>query len=137
MNVSLEEAFSGVQRDITVNVPVECDGCNGTGSSEGSQPRNCGTCGGSGRVRAQQGFFAVERTCHTCHGMGQVISDPCRNCGGEGRVMQNKVLSVSVPAGVDTGTESACPARARPVFVAIGRRSLYFRLCRPAPDPGS
>ena len=104
MNVSLEEAFSGVQRDVTVNVPVGCESCDGSGSSEGSQPRHCGTCGGSGRVRAQQGFFAVERTCHTCQGMGQVISDPCRSCGGEGRVQQNKVLSVSVPAGVDTGT---------------------------------
>ncbi|MGC6452982.1 MAG: molecular chaperone DnaJ [Candidatus Puniceispirillaceae bacterium] len=104
LNVSLEEAFSGVQRDINVNVPVGCDDCDGSGASEGSQPRSCGTCGGSGRVRAQQGFFAVERTCHTCHGMGQVIADPCRSCGGEGRVQQNKVLSVSVPAGVDTGT---------------------------------
>ena len=104
LNVSLEEAFSGVQRDINVNVPVGCDDCGGSGASEGSQPRTCGTCGGSGRVRAQQGFFAVERTCHTCHGMGQVIADPCRSCSGEGRVQQNKVLSVSVPAGVDTGT---------------------------------
>ena len=104
MNVSLEEAFAGVQRDITVTVPVTCDGCEGSGSSEGSQPQNCGTCGGSGRVRAQQGFFAVERTCHSCHGMGQVITNPCKSCGGDGRVQQSKVLSVSVPAGVDTGT---------------------------------
>ena len=104
MNVSLEEAFAGVQRDITVTVPVTCDGCDGSGSSEGSQPQNCGTCGGSGRVRAQQGFFAVERTCHSCHGMGQVITNPCKSCGGDGRVQQSKVLSVSVPAGVDTGT---------------------------------
>ena len=104
LNVSLEEAFSGVQRDVTVNVPVGCDSCDGSGASDGSHPQTCGTCGGSGRVRAQQGFFAVERTCHACQGMGQVISDPCRSCGGEGRVMQNKVLSVSVPAGVDTGT---------------------------------
>ncbi|NCF48559.1 MAG: molecular chaperone DnaJ [Bacteroidetes bacterium] len=104
MNVSLEEAFTGVQRDITVTVPVGCDGCGGSGSSEGSQPRSCGTCGGSGRIRAQQGFFAVERTCHACQGMGQVISDPCKSCGGDGRVQQSKILSVSVPAGVDTGT---------------------------------
>lgn len=104
LNVSLEEAFSGVQRDITVNVPVGCDDCDGSGASEGSRSQNCGTCGGSGRVRAQQGLFAVERTCHTCQGMGRVIYDPCRSCGGAGRVQQNKVLSVSVPAGVDTGT---------------------------------
>jgi molecular chaperone DnaJ len=104
MNISLEEAFTGVQRDITVTVPVSCEGCGGSGASEGSRPQNCGTCGGSGRVRAQQGFFAVERTCHVCQGLGQVISDPCRSCNGDGRVQQSKVLSVSVPAGVDTGT---------------------------------
>ena len=104
LNISLGEAFTGVQRDITVTVPVACDGCNGSGAAEGSRPQNCGTCGGSGRVRAQQGFFAVERTCHACQGLGQVISDPCRSCNGEGRAQQNKVLSVSVPAGVDTGT---------------------------------
>ena len=104
LNVSLEEAFSGVQRDVTVNVPVECDSCEGSGASDGSHPQTCGTCGGSGRVRAQQGFFAVERTCHACQGIGQIISDPCRNCGGEGRVQRNKTLSVSIPAGVDTGT---------------------------------
>ena len=104
MNVSLEEAFMGLQKDITINVPVSCGKCDGSGAAGGSKPSTCGSCGGSGRVRAQQGFFAVERTCHVCQGLGQVISDPCRQCGGDGRVQQSKVLSVSIPAGVDTGT---------------------------------
>ena len=104
MNVSLEEAHLGLQKDITINVPVSCGNCDGSGAAGGSKPSTCGTCGGAGRVRAQQGFFAVERTCHACQGMGQVISDPCRECGGDGRVQQSKVLSVSIPAGVDTGT---------------------------------
>lgn len=104
MSVSLEDAFSGVQEDISITVPSTCDSCSGTGASEGSKPSTCGNCGGAGRVRAQQGFFAVERTCQACQGIGQVISDPCRDCGGEGRVQQNKNLSVSIPAGVDTGT---------------------------------
>jgi molecular chaperone DnaJ len=104
MTVSLEGAFTGLQEDISITVPAGCDSCSGSGAVDGSKPNTCGTCGGAGRVRAQQGFFAVERTCHACQGMGQVISDPCRKCGGEGRVQRNKTLSVSVPAGVDTGT---------------------------------
>ena len=104
MSISLEDAFTGLQQDISITVPSECDGCLGSGASDGSKPSTCGTCGGAGRVRAQHGFFAVERTCHACQGMGQVISDPCRTCGGEGRVQRAKTLAVSIPAGVDTGT---------------------------------
>jgi molecular chaperone DnaJ len=104
MSISLEDAFTGLQQDISITVPSECDGCSGSGAADGSKPSTCGTCGGAGRVRAQQGFFAVERTCHACQGMGQAISDPCRTCGGEGRVQRAKTLAVSIPAGVDTGT---------------------------------
>lgn len=104
LSISLEDAYVGIQKDITINVPVACEKCDGSGASEGSKPSTCGTCGGAGRVRVQQGFFAVERTCHACQGMGQVISDPCNGCGGDGRTQQSKTLSVSVPAGVDTGT---------------------------------
>ena len=104
MSVTLEQAFSGLQKDISITVPASCDNCSGTGAASGSKPSTCGTCGGAGRVRAQQGFFAVERTCHACQGMGQVISDPCRHCAGDGRVQKTKTLSVSIPAGVDTGT---------------------------------
>lgn len=104
LSISLEDAYVGLQQDITINVPVSCGKCDGSGASEGSKPSTCGTCGGAGRVRVQQGFFAVERTCHACQGMGQVISDPCNSCGGDGRTQQSKTLSVSVPAGVDTGT---------------------------------
>ena len=104
MSISLEDAFTGLQQDISITVASECDGCAGSGAADASKPSTCGTCGGAGRVRAQQGFFAVERTCHACQGMGQVISDPCRTCGGEGRVQRSKTLAVSIPAGVDTGT---------------------------------
>ena len=104
MTVSLEDAFNGLQEDISITVPASCDSCSGSGAADGAKPSTCGTCGGAGRVRAQQGFFAVERTCHACQGMGQVISDPCRTCGGEGRVQRAKTLAVSIPAGVDTGT---------------------------------
>ena len=104
LSVTLDEAFKGVKRDINVTIPVACESCNGSGGADGSRPRTCGTCQGNGRVRAQQGFFAVERTCGACGGAGSVISDPCRKCGGEGRLNKSKVLEVQVPAGVDTGT---------------------------------
>jgi molecular chaperone DnaJ len=126
MSISLEEAFSGVQRDITVTVPVVCDDCGGSGSASGAQPRTCGTCGGTGRIRAQQGFFAVERTCHTCHGMGQVITDPCGTCGGEGRVRQSKVLSVSVPAGVDSGNRIRLSGKGEAGFRGGPAGDLYI-----------
>ena len=126
MNISLEEAFSGVQRDITVTVPVGCDSCEGTGSAGGGQPQTCGTCGGSGRIRAQQGFFAVERTCHACQGMGQVITDPCSSCGGDGRVRQSKVLSVSVPAGVDSGNRIRLSGKGEAGFRGGPAGDLYI-----------
>ncbi len=138
MNVSLEEAYSGLQKDITINVPVSCSKCDGSGAAGGSKPSTCGTCGGSGRVRAQQGFFAVERTCHACQGMGQVISDPCRQCGGDGRVQQSKVLSVSIPAGVDTGTRIRLSGKGEAgvrggapgdlyIFVAVNSHQIFIR----------
>ena len=104
LRISLEEAFSGLQKTISVPTSVSCDGCNGTGAEGGSEPTTCPTCSGMGKVRAQQGFFTVERTCPTCSGLGQTIKDPCKNCGGQGRVHKDRSLSVNIPAGVETGT---------------------------------
>ncbi|MBX9633367.1 MAG: molecular chaperone DnaJ, partial [Magnetospirillum sp.] len=80
------------------------DACKGTGGKDGSQPVTCPGCHGAGKVRAQQGFFTIERTCPTCQGMGRVIKDPCRVCGGQGRVRKDKTLQVTIPAGVEEGT---------------------------------
>lgn len=104
LRVTLEEAYAGLQRTITVPTSVGCDGCNGTGAEGGSEPQTCPTCSGMGKVRAQQGFFTVERTCPTCNGMGQTIKNPCNDCHGAGRVEKEKSLSVNIPAGVETGT---------------------------------
>jgi len=82
---------------------VPCDVCDGSGAKKGSSPKTCGTCGGQGQVRMQQGFFSVQQTCPTCRGTGKVISDPCDSCHGEGTKEQVKTLSVKVPPGVDTG----------------------------------
>jgi len=104
MAISLEEAFQGAQKDINVTVAGSCDSCKGSGAAPGSRPVSCSTCGGIGKVRAQQGFFTVERACPSCNGAGEIISDPCRSCSGQGRVQKSEELSVSIPAGVDTGT---------------------------------
>ncbi|MBV1867618.1 MAG: molecular chaperone DnaJ [Marinosulfonomonas sp.] len=105
LRISLESAYSGTQNSINVPTSVSCDGCNGTGAEDGTEPQTCPTCSGHGKVRAQQGFFTVERTCPTCSGMGQIIKDPCKTCGGAGRTEKDRSLSVNIPAGVETGTK--------------------------------
>ena len=104
LRVTLEEAFTGLQKSIKVPTSVQCGSCNGTGAENGSEPTTCPTCSGMGKVRATQGFFTVERTCPTCSGLGQMIKNPCRICRGAGRIEKNRSLSVNVPAGVETGT---------------------------------
>jgi molecular chaperone DnaJ len=104
LRVSLEEAYSGVQKTINVPSSQSCDVCRGTGAEGGAEPVTCPTCSGMGKVRAQQGFFTVERTCPTCQGLGQIIKNPCRSCGGQGRTEKERALSVNIPAGVETGT---------------------------------
>ena len=104
MEISLEEAFSGKTAQIRVPTSITCDECSGSGAKPGSKPTTCATCGGNGRVRAAQGFFSIERTCPTCHGRGQTISDPCPKCAGQGRVVEERSLSVNIPAGIEDGT---------------------------------
>lgn len=104
LEISLEDAYSGLQKSINVPTSVQCSPCNGSGAAGGSEPSSCPTCSGMGKVRASQGFFTVERTCPSCSGMGQVISNPCSSCGGQGRSNKDRSLSVNVPAGVETGT---------------------------------
>src|SRR5271156_4177775 len=104
LEISLEDAFKGKQTTVRVNTFAQCEPCHGSGAEPGSSPTSCRTCQGHGRVRAQQGFFTIERTCPTCQGAGTVIEKPCRSCGGQGRVRREKTLSVSIPPGVEDGT---------------------------------
>lgn len=104
LEVSYEDAFRGREAEIAIDVAVTCEACLGTGGKPGARPATCGTCGGRGSVRMQNGMFIVERTCPACHGAGSVISDPCETCHGEGRVERRKSLKVSIPRGVDDGT---------------------------------
>lgn len=104
LRIDLEEAFSGVQKTLTVPGSTSCEVCNGSGAEGGAEPTTCPTCGGMGKVRASQGFFTVERTCPTCNGGGQIVKNPCKACHGAGRVEKERNLSVNIPAGVETGT---------------------------------
>ena len=103
LELSLEEAVFGTTTSIRVPTLVQCETCNGSGAMPGSSPATCETCDGQGQVRMQQGFFSIQQTCPQCRGSGRVITDPCRECGGQGRRRQEKTLSVKVPAGVDSG----------------------------------
>ncbi|WP_085906441.1 molecular chaperone DnaJ [Kiloniella majae] len=103
MEISLEDAYTGKEAEIRIPSAVSCDSCDGSGAAKGSSPVTCGTCKGNGRVRMQQGFFTVERTCHSCQGVGKVIENPCGNCHGSGRVEKEKTLQVNIPAGVEEG----------------------------------
>ncbi|MBO1255447.1 molecular chaperone DnaJ [Alteromonas sp. 5E99-2] len=138
LEMSLEEAVRGKEVEIRVPTLVECDPCHGSGAKKGSKPTTCPTCHGNGQVQMRQGFFAVQQTCPTCSGKGKIISDPCNECRGQGRVEKTKTLSVKVPAGVDTGDrirltgegeagESGAPAGDLYVQVHIRDHKIFTR----------
>ncbi|WP_136683167.1 molecular chaperone DnaJ [Falsirhodobacter xinxiangensis] len=138
LRVSLEEAFGGVQKTISVPASTACGACHGTGAEGGAEPVTCPTCSGMGKVRAQQGFFTVERTCPTCNGMGQIVKNPCKVCHGAGRVEKERSLSVNIPAGVETGTrirlagEGEAGLRGGPsgdlyIFIEVREHAIFQR----------
>ncbi|KAG1715227.1 Chaperone protein DnaJ [Nymphon striatum] len=138
LRVTLEEAFAGMQKTIEVPTSVQCGSCEGSGAEGGVEPTTCPTCSGMGKVRAQQGFFTVERTCPTCSGLGQIIKNPCKSCGGNGRVEKERSLSVNIPAGVETGTrirlagEGEAGMRGGPpgdlyIFIDVSQHKLFER----------
>ena len=104
MEIDLKDAYFGTTRDLNINSNISCDDCSGSGAAGGSERATCGQCGGSGKVRTQQGFFTLERTCASCSGRGSIIKNPCNPCRGTGRVRKNRKLSVNIPQGVDDGT---------------------------------
>lgn len=104
LDITLEEAFTGVDKNVTIPNSITCSDCKGQGAAPGTQPVECTMCRGHGRVRAQQGFFTIERACPTCQGAGRVIQNPCKKCAGAGRVRQERTLAVVIPPGVEDGT---------------------------------
>lgn len=103
VQLTLEEAATGKEIEITVPRHGTCTTCEGSGAKKGTKPKTCETCDGMGQVRIQQGFFSIQQTCPNCHGEGQIITDPCTDCHGNGRIRESKKLSVKIPAGVDNG----------------------------------
>ncbi len=138
LRVTLEEAYRGIEKTITVPGAVACSSCNGTGAEGAAEPTPCPTCSGMGKVRASQGFFTVERTCPTCNGNGQIVKNPCKSCAGAGRVAQDRSLSVVIPAGVESGTrirlagEGEAGVRGGPagdlyIFVEVREHPIFVR----------
>ena len=125
IELTLEEAATGMKTRIRVPRLESCETCHGTGAAEGTQPSRCTTCSGSGQVRYQQGFFSVSRTCSTCRGSGKVIKDVCRGCRGEGRVEREKTLEIKIPAGVDTGSRLRIAGEGEAGELGAGRGDLY------------
>lgn len=136
--ISLEDAFTGKQQNIKVTTSVACEPCKGSGAEAGSKPVTCPTCQGAGRVRAQQGFFTVERPCHSCGGVGEIIEKPCKQCAGSGKQRKEKSLAVSIPAGVEEGTrirlsgEGEAGARGGPsgdlyIFLSVASHPIFKR----------
>src|SRR5712671_3726666 len=138
LEITLEQAYAGTEAAVRVPSSVACEVCHGSGAEPGSKPQQCQTCHGRGRIRAQQGFFTVERTCPACHGVGHVIDKPCRSCAGQGRVRRDKTLKVNIPGGVEDGTrirlsgEGEAGARGGPagdlyIFLSMGGHAFFQR----------
>ncbi|NBB78115.1 MAG: molecular chaperone DnaJ [Verrucomicrobia bacterium] len=105
LEISLEEAAKGTEKEIRYRRPVSCKKCSGSGAEPGSGKKTCPTCGGAGQVTSNRGFISFRQVCPTCQGSGQIIENPCGDCHGEGRVMDSSTVKVRIPAGVATGSK--------------------------------
>ncbi|MGD2124745.1 MAG: molecular chaperone DnaJ [Desulfobacteraceae bacterium] len=135
LELTLEEAFSGKEQEIAFKKWASCEPCYGSGTTPGSEPQICITCQGRGQVVRSQGFFQISTTCPTCHGKGRIITDPCSECGGKGKVRIDKRITVKIPAGVDTGSQLRLQGEGEPgdqggppgdLFVVIHVREHNF-----------
>lgn len=125
IEITLEEAATGLNTKIRIPRLESCELCKGTGAAEGTTPTRCQTCGGSGQMRYQQGFFSVSRTCSACRGAGKVVRDPCRECRGAGRIEREKSLEIKIPAGVDSGSKLRVTGEGEAGEAGAGRGDLY------------
>ncbi len=138
LEIALEDAYDGKQVELRVDTTIACTPCGGGGARPGMSARRCATCEGRGQVRANQGFFVIERVCPACRGKGETIADPCPHCRGEGRVEKQRSLDVRIPPGVDEGTrirlsgEGEAGMRGGPpgdlyIFIHLKRHGLFQR----------
>jgi len=138
LEITLEDAFAGKTVQVEVPTSVTCDTCDGSGAEPGTQPEVCGTCNGQGKIRTNQGFFMVERTCPNCGGQGMIIKNPCKACSGAGKISKEKTLEVKIPKGVDDGNrirlsgEGEAGTRGGPsgdlyIFLSVKPHQLFRR----------
>lgn len=138
LEVTLAQAFTGLESQVTFTTAMTCETCHGSGAKPGSKPTPCGNCGGSGNVTFRQGFFTMTRTCPECNGQGTLIKDPCPDCKGSGHTRRNKTLTITVPAGVDDGTRLRLAGEGEAgghgatagdlyVFISLAHHPLYQR----------
>jgi len=103
-NISLEEAYKGLEKNVKYTTYKKCSPCSGSGAAKGSKPIKCSYCSGRGKVRTNQGFFTIQQTCPQCSGYGETIGNPCKTCSGNGKVQGSENVTVKIPKGVDDGT---------------------------------
>ena len=126
LSITLEEAFTGKKQDIKFSTSEKCDECKGSGSKPGHNVGTCSMCDGHGQVRSSQGFFTVQQTCPQCSGSGEMITNPCNSCGGQGKKQASKRLSVSIPKGVDDGTRIRLAGKGEAGSRGAGNGDLYL-----------
>jgi len=126
LSITLEEAYTGKKQDIKFSTSEKCNTCKGSGSKPGHDAGSCSMCGGHGQVRSSQGFFTVQQTCPQCSGTGEEITNPCNDCGGQGKKQTSKRLSVTIPKGVDDGTRIRLAGKGEAGTKGAGNGDLYL-----------
>lgn len=104
LEIEFEDAVFGADKKVIIPRLDTCDACEGSGCEPGTTKMKCTRCGGSGQISHSQGFFSIRQTCSSCNGTGQIVKNPCKKCGGEGRCRVEKTLQIHIPPGVDTGS---------------------------------
>ena len=138
MTISLEEAFTGLEKEITIPSTETCEECHGHGTKDGKEAPVCPHCNGSGHQRIQQGFFVMEQDCPHCKGTGRLVKDPCSKCKGKGFIKKEKTIKVKIPAGVETDTRMRIAGGGEAgirggedgdlyVFITVKNHKLYER----------
>ena len=130
LNLTLEDAYTGLEKTIPIPVKVSCHRCDGHGTKDGKAPDACGQCNGAGKIRRQQGPFSIEQTCPACRGAGNMINDPCADCNGSGLKKEEKNISITIPAGIDHGQRIRMSGRgeAGPHGSSAGDLYLFIHL---------
>lgn len=128
LEITLQEAYRGTDKQIEVPKQSACEACSGSGCTPGSQPQTCPQCQGTGQTHMAHGFFSISRTCNRCAGMGTIVTNPCVKCHGSGRVMKRNKVRVKVPAGAMTGLKLKVPGEGEAGFNGGPAGDLYIVL---------